>query len=221
MNAAGGMKSQGSETQAQAYSLMPGREEEEGDEDKEDVDVVTGTIPLFGKLASTLFDSGATHSFISSTYVKLCSITTKPLNQNITVSVSIIGLILFGQNHLYVKDVVLQGIPLFKRVSEDSACKTENLRFPVSRPDDRAIPSGRPSVHCSIRPDDVSYRPDARQTKHHPSGRRAFSVRTSTISRSYCSSIASVRTSQQPVRTPLSDRSASNSFQVQFKGRLL
>jgi hypothetical protein len=171
MNAAGGMKSQGSETQAQAYSLMPGREEEEGDEDKEDVDVVTGTIPLFGKLASTLFDSGATHSFISSTYVKLCSITTKPLNQNITVSVSIIGLILFGQNHLYVKDVVLQGIPLFRRVSEDSACKTENLRFPVSCPNNRAIPSGRPSVHYSIHPDDEPYRPDARQTKHHPSKR--------------------------------------------------
>jgi hypothetical protein len=33
--------------------------------------------------------------------------------------------------------------------------------------------------------------------------------------------LASVRTSQQPVRTPLSDRSALDSFQVQFKGRLL
>jgi hypothetical protein len=135
--------------------------------------------------------------------------------------VSIIGLILFGKNHLYVKNVVLQGIPIFRRVLEDSAYKTENLRFLVSRSDDRAIPSGRPSVHCSIWPDDVPYRSDARQTKHHPSERRAFSVRTSTISRSYCSSIASVQTSQQPVRTPLSDRLASNSFQVQFKGRLL
>jgi len=83
--------------------------------------------------------------------------------------VSIIGLILFRKNHLYVKDVVLQGIPLFRRVSEDSACKSENLRFPVSRPDDRAIPSGCPSVHRSIHPDDVPYCPDARQTKHHPS----------------------------------------------------
>jgi hypothetical protein len=45
-----------------------------------------GTIPLFGKLASTLFDSGATHSFISSTYVTLCSMTTQPLKQSITVS---------------------------------------------------------------------------------------------------------------------------------------
>jgi len=72
--------------------------------------------------------------------------------------VSIIGLILFGQNHLYVKE----GIPLFRRVSEDSARKSENLWFPVSRPDDRAIPSRRPSVHCSISPDNVPYHPDAR-----------------------------------------------------------
>jgi hypothetical protein len=103
--------------------------------------------------------------------------------------VSIIGLILFGQNHLYVKDAILQGIPLFKRVSEDSACKTENLRFPVSRPDDRTIPSRRPSVHCSIRPDNVPYRPDARQTKHHPSGRRDFPSGSTTVSRSFCSSL--------------------------------
>jgi hypothetical protein len=86
MYAVGGTKSQGSGTQARVYSLIPGGEEEEGDEGEEDADVVTGTIPLFGKLASTLFDSGATHSFISSTYVKLCSMTTQPLNQNITVS---------------------------------------------------------------------------------------------------------------------------------------
>jgi hypothetical protein len=70
--------------------------------------------------------------------------------------VSIVGLILLGQKHLYVKDVVLQGIPLFRRVSE------ENLRFPVSRPDDHVIQSGLPSVHYSIHPDDVSYRPNAR-----------------------------------------------------------
>jgi hypothetical protein len=59
-------------------------EEDEGEE--ENTDVETGTIPLFGNLASTLFDSGATHSFISSTYVKLCSMITQPLNQNISVS---------------------------------------------------------------------------------------------------------------------------------------
>jgi hypothetical protein len=53
------------------------------------------------------------------------------------------------------KDAVLSGIPLFRVMSEDSACKSENLRFPVSRLDDRAIPSGRPSAHCSICLDDV------------------------------------------------------------------
>jgi hypothetical protein len=73
--------------------------------------------------------------------------------------------------------------------SEDSVYKSENLQFPVSRPDDRAIPSGRLSDHCSIRLDDVPYHPDASQTKHNLSGQRAFSVRTSTVLRSYCSSL--------------------------------
>jgi len=73
--------------------------------------------------------------------------------------------------------------------SEDSVYKSENLWFPISRPDDRAISSGRPSVHCSIRLEDMPYHPDASQTKHHPSERRAFSVQTSTVSRTYCSSL--------------------------------
>jgi hypothetical protein len=64
---------------------------------------------------------------------------------------------MFGQNHLSVK-MLQTGIPLFR------VCKSEEFMFPVSRPDDRAIPSGRPSVHCSIGPNDVSSRPDARQT---------------------------------------------------------
>jgi hypothetical protein len=81
--------------------------------------------------------------------------------------VSIIGLILCLKKSLVCKDVVLQGIPLFRVMSEDSALLS-------------IVPS---------RPDDVPYRPDASQTKHHPSGRRAFSVRTSTVSRSYCSSL--------------------------------
>jgi len=91
------------------------------------------------------------------------------IKQSNSIYVSIIFLILFGQNHLYVKDAILQGIPLFRRVSEDSACKLENIQFPVSRPDDRDIPFGCPSVHCSIRLDDVPYRPGVQQTKHHPS----------------------------------------------------
>jgi hypothetical protein len=42
--------------------------------------------------------------------------------------------------------------------------KDRRFRFPISRPDDRAIPSGRPSDHCSILPDDVTSRPDAIRT---------------------------------------------------------
>jgi hypothetical protein len=77
---------------------------------------------------------------------------------------------------LVCKDAVLQGILLFRKISKDSVYKSKNLWFPVNRPDDRAIPSERPSVHCSICPDEMPYRPDARQTNHHPSGRRTFFV---------------------------------------------
>ena len=53
----------------------------------EDVDagVVTGIIPLFSYLVYMLFDSGATHSFVSTTYAKLCSMSMEPLRQSITV----------------------------------------------------------------------------------------------------------------------------------------
>jgi hypothetical protein len=75
----------------------------------------------------------------------------------------------FGQNHLfrvkmlYNRDSTIQ--KCFRRFC--TACKSEDFQFPVSRPDDRAIPSGRSSVYCSIRPDEVPYRLDARHIKHH------------------------------------------------------
>ena len=50
-----------------------------------DAGVVIGTIILFSSLTFTLFDSGATHSFVSATYAKLCSMTMEPLRQRITV----------------------------------------------------------------------------------------------------------------------------------------
>ena len=34
--------------------------------------VVTSILPLFSKFAKTLFDSGSTHTFISSRYARLC-----------------------------------------------------------------------------------------------------------------------------------------------------
>jgi hypothetical protein len=70
-------------------------------------------------------------------------------------------------------------------MSEDSALLSRQ-KFSVP-----CQSSGHPSDHCSIHPDDVPYRPNANQTKHHPSGRRSFFFRTSTVSRSYCSSLYS------------------------------
>jgi hypothetical protein len=68
---------------------------------------------------------------------------------------------------LVCKDDVLTGTPLFRSISEDSACKSEDFRFPVSRPDDRAIPSGRSSVHCSFCPDaHLSTVPSVQTTYH-------------------------------------------------------
>ena len=41
--------------------------------------VVTGTLPIFDHLAFTLFDSGATHSFISKVFVKSANLELEPL----------------------------------------------------------------------------------------------------------------------------------------------
>jgi hypothetical protein len=72
---------------------------------------------------------------------------------------------------------------LFIALSEDFALR--RFRFSVSLSDDRAIPSGRPSDHCSISPDDVPYRPNAIQTKHHSSKRRALPSGPTTVLRRF------------------------------------
>jgi hypothetical protein len=95
-------------------------------------------------------------------------------------------------------------------VNRDSTCqsifrrlctvkKIDDFRFPISRPDD---------VSSCL--DDVSSHPEARQT--------------SIISPDHCIEklmfqLASVRTFQQHVRTPLSTRTVSDSFQVPRNGR--
>jgi hypothetical protein len=53
--------------------------------------VVTGTIPLFSSLAYTLFDSSATHSFVSTIYAKLCNMSMEPFRQNMIDCSIIIG----------------------------------------------------------------------------------------------------------------------------------
>ena len=62
-------------TQARVYSLTLKNVVTK----ENNANVVTGTISLYGSLTCVLFDSGATHSFISSTYVKLCNLSAKPL----------------------------------------------------------------------------------------------------------------------------------------------
>jgi hypothetical protein len=62
--------------------------------------------------------------------------------------------------------------------------------------------------------------PTRRQTdQHHPSGRRILYVRTLHCIEKLLFQLASVRKSQQPIRTPISTRTVSDSFQVPIKGR--
>jgi hypothetical protein len=81
------------------------------------------------------------------------------------------------------------------------------------------IPSGRPSIYCSIRPDDVSS-PSRRQTvQHHPSGRRASSVRTlHCIEKFLCQLVLSRRFCSTSGRLSVLER-FTDSFQVPRKGR--
>jgi hypothetical protein len=48
----------------------------------------------------------------------------------------------------------------FRVMSEDSACESEEFQVPCQPSGRCVIPSGRPSVYCSIRPDGVSFRPN-------------------------------------------------------------
>jgi hypothetical protein len=67
---------------ARVYALTP----ENVQSEKNATDMVTSKIPLFDSIACVLFDSGATHSFISSSYVKLRRLSTEPLEHNICVA---------------------------------------------------------------------------------------------------------------------------------------
>jgi len=60
----------------------------------------------------------------------------------------VVGLILIGQNHLYVKRCFSTGIPLFRRIS--TICESE-IPVPCQPSGKRAIPSGRSSVHSPSR----------------------------------------------------------------------
>jgi len=53
----------------------------------------------------------------------------------------------------------------FRVKLEDSACESEEFQVPCQPSRRCVIPSGRPSVYCSIRQDDVSFHPDIIQTR--------------------------------------------------------
>ena len=48
--------------------------------------VVTGTLPIVGHYAFVLFDSGSSHSFISSVFVQYVGLEVEPLNGVLSVS---------------------------------------------------------------------------------------------------------------------------------------
>jgi len=116
----------------------------------------------------------------------------------------------FGQNHLCVT--------MLHWDSTIQKCFTVR-RFPVP-----CQPSGRSShpirttiCHCSIRPNGVPYRPDSRQTKHHPSGRRVSPSRPSTVSRRFYP--AYIRPDVSAARPDDSQYSISFRFLSKFQER--
>jgi hypothetical protein len=66
-------------TQAKVYALKPSEVEMENG-------VVIGTLPLFSGKAVILFDSGATHSFISTKYARRFHINLEPMEVGVVVS---------------------------------------------------------------------------------------------------------------------------------------
>jgi hypothetical protein len=119
---------------------------------------------------------------------------------------------------LVCKDDVSQGF----HYSDNSALVVSQEKpVPCQPSGRRTIPSGRSSVHISSHPDDVPYRLDTRQTKHHSSGRRGFPSGPFTISRSFCSSLHPFeRLSSPSGRRSVIDQ-LQNFFPSSNKGRLI
>jgi hypothetical protein len=88
-----------------------------------------------------------------------------------------------------------------------TVCKSEKL-VPCQPSGRRVIPSGRSYVLSSSHPDDVSYRPNARQTKASSVRTTWISIRTLICIEKLMVQLASVWTIQQTVRTTLSDRAS-------------
>jgi hypothetical protein len=130
----------------------------------------------------------------------------------------VIGLILFGQNYLYVKLLFYKGF----RYSEVFQKILQSEKSVPCQPSRRCvIMSGRSSVHCSIRLDDVPYRPDAQTDLASFVRTTLISVRTLHCIEKLLFQLASVQTSKQPVWTPLSIRPSFRFFPSSVMGRLM
>jgi len=93
------------------------------------------------------------------------------------------------------------------KCSRVSALSASQEKLVPCQPSGRhVIPSGRSSVHSSSRLDNMPYGPDARQTKASSVRTKWISVQTLICIEKLLFQLASVRTTQQPVRTTLSDR---------------
>jgi hypothetical protein len=79
-------------------------------------------------------------------------------------TVSILALFCVWTKSLMCNDAVNRD-STFRVMSEDSAYKSEEFQVPCQPSRRCVIPSGSPSVYCSIRLDDVSFRSDIRQTR--------------------------------------------------------
>jgi hypothetical protein len=64
---------------ARVYAIVPG-------ESKGGSEVVTGTVPILGFEALVLFDSGATHSFVSIVFVRLSRLVVRTLEPGLAVT---------------------------------------------------------------------------------------------------------------------------------------
>jgi hypothetical protein len=79
-----------------------------------------------------------------------------------------------GQNHFFVNMLFIRDSAIQKYSRRFyTICKSENS-VPCQQSGRRVIPSGCPAIQCINRPDNVTYRPNAHQTK-------ASSVRTTWI----------------------------------------
>ena len=73
--------------------------------------VVTGTLPVLGFHAFVLFDSGSTHSFISTTFVRYARLGLEPLGYSLSVSTPS-GEILVANERVQASQIVIAERPL-------------------------------------------------------------------------------------------------------------